>query len=240
MKQPMSGTRMGHATEVVVDTKIIPSKQYPMSLPDQSQSYPEGASEPLPTKAEYNMVAGIGIGGDLGVRESPSGASSPSGTPNNTLVKSSKMSYHYDPLTASASANKLDLVVGAGGLSNNLHKPPQDGMETVSDTNLLNYPLQSGGMVSGRIKQAKGPVYNSPAPHKVQGTAVAAGVKSSVKEWESKTMKMSGEHVEGAGVLVGRVLHPPVSTSAKERGRGGGEQLSSLVNGYGGDNRGKQ
>lgn len=121
-----SGSRFAHSaaaataaapTEVVVNSKVIPSKQYATSLSNHStleagpptQQQPQQQQqvvEPLPPKPAAADHLNLG-GGDPGVRESPSGASSPSDTPNNTLVRSSKVAYHYDPLTSSASDNKL-------------------------------------------------------------------------------------------------------------------------------------
>ena len=177
-------------------------------------------SEVVPVKPEHvvvgggvppgGMIPGGGGIGELGVRESPSGASTPSGTPNNTLVKSSKNPQYYDPLSASASMNQLELRQGGhGGGGRGMYPPPgpQDVPETQSDTNLLNYSYaaaNSGGVAGGRGKASP----HMP-PHKVP---MAPGVRGSVRD---RGVKSGGE---GDG-LAGRVLHPPV-TSGKERGRG--------------------
>lgn len=229
MLQSGSGTRVSHSTEVVVNTKLVPSMQYATSLSNQSN--PEAASEPRPlTSPEY-------AGGDPGVRESPPGASSPNGgTPKITpVVRTSKVSYlPYNPLASSASENTLSMGGHAGGPNIHPHQhPPQDGMETHSDTNLLNYsPYTNVGVASGRVQV--GGQKGSPRPPK-------AGVRGSIRTWENRGTKIEADHVEGSG-LPHRVLHLPISTS-KERGRGGmaegrGRGEGTLSNGFEGGGKG--
>ncbi len=249
MKQSGPGSRMNQVMGVVVDSKIIlPSKQYPTPLGDQlnPEDPQQGGNPPLPPPAEHVLVGG-GVGGDPGVRETPSGASSPnSGTPNNTLGKQSKVLYPYDPLTSSSSETKL--IMGGGGhpggpQNRNLPQPPHDGMDTQSDTNLLNYYSKMGG--AGGVarshplggQQVKGAQHKTP-PHKnIQG------VKGSIRNWESRGQKFEGVAGEG-GPLAGRVLHPPVSTGTKDRGQevgvAGGSGGVAPMNGYPGESRGEQ
>lgn len=219
MKQSSSGSKFNHSSEVVVNSKVIPMKQYATSLTDQSNQ--EGVTEPLSGKYPE-------LGGDPGVRECPSGASSPGGTPNNTLGKSSKVSHHYDPLAASLSEGKLDMGGRTGGQNRVGHQPPQDGMDTQSDTNLLNYSPYTGGVaggvaygrvhVGGQVKAAQKP------PH-------MSGVKGTIRNWENRGAKGDGDHVEGP--LPSRVLHLPISSSVKDRGRGGGRgEQGVALNGY--------
>lgn len=222
VKQPISGSRV--ASTDMVNSKIIASKQFTTSLTDQSAS--EGVVDTLPAKPEHVVVGGGtgGVappGGDLGVRECPSGASSPSGTPNNTLVKGSKVtSHHHDPLMASASASQLETGHTARG---RVYPPPQDGLETQSETSLTSYSYSNPvGVAHGRGK----PPPKSSQHHKMS----PAGVKGSIRDWENRSGR---DHVDaGSGV---RVLHPPVSTAGKDRGRGpGGEQgvAPPTTNGY--------
>ena len=203
------GSRMNH-TDVVVNSKVIPSKQY-TTLLDQSNQ--ECVSEPLPLNP-------LESGGDLGVRECPSGASSPSsGTPNNTLSKSGKIPYHMDPLASSASENRLGGHPG-GPNRGGYH----DAMETHSDSNLLDYSSShytEVGMASrgqGKVKQ----------PHKMMA---GSSVKGSSSDWEVR-----GDHGDHEGALPGRVLHP----ISKERVKVGGEQgvASPVTNGYAGVGKG--
>ena len=218
-------------TEVVLDSKVFPSKKYPMAI-DQEGAVPP---ESLAMKPEHL---------ELDIRGCPSGASSPSSTPNNTLIKSSRGHTHYDPLAASASESKLKNSMGGGGgesVSKNPHQVPQDGaMETHSDSNLLNYyQNEGGGVVTSRTFAGQGGVVGKKPPQKMQG---ALGIKDNIREWESKGGTKNGNesssqegYVSGGGTLAGRVLHPPVSTSAKDRGRG---DMGSISNGpsssYGG------
>ena len=210
MKQSGSGSRYSHSTEVVVNSKVVPTKQYAKSLSDQSHSEITSSEPPSGKLPEHP-----GIVGDPGVRECPSGASSPGGTPNNTLGKSAKVSYHYDPLAASDSESKLMRHSG-------VHQPPQDGLETQSDSNLLNYPQYGGG---GGVAMGRGHVGGQAKvvqkPQKSGG-----GVRGTIRNWESRGSKPEGERVDG--MLPTRVLHLPISSSAKR----GGEQNMATPNGY--------
>lgn len=212
MKQSGSGSRYSHSTEVVVNSKVIPTKLYAKSLSDQLHS--ETVSEPLSGKPpEHNM--------DPGVRECPSGASSPGGTPNITLGISSKVSHHSDPLAASGSESKL--IQPSGGQNRVLLQPPHDGMETQSDTNLLNYPQHPGVGVAGGVVLGRGQVKVAQKPHK------SGSVKGTIKSWENRGVKSEGDH--GDTMPPTRVLHLPISSAVKERGRGG-EQGMAAPNGY--------
>lgn len=220
-----SSSRKGPSSVDVVGSRIIASKQFITSLSDQSNS--EGVPEAVPVKPEHVVVGGLGAGpggvslADLGARECPSGASSPGGTPNSTLVKPAPTSkppqQHYDPLTASASMNQLEMGPpgpGGHGGGRGMYPPPQDPLETQSESNLLNYPYRGGGVAVGGHGKAP------PPGHRMQPTAPhPVGVKGLAQDWESRGVKAGtrpgGEQGEGPG----RVLHPPVSTSAKERRR---------------------
>lgn len=210
VNQSGSGSKVSHSTEVV-NSKVIATKQYAASLIDQSNS-----ESTLETPSE-RPPEHPGMGGDLGVRECPSGASSPGGTPNNTLGKSSRVSHHYDPLASSLSESKLGMGGHAGGKNRVDNQPPQEGMDTQSDTNLLNYPHAGVGVAgSGRAHGAGGQGKPAPKPPN------KSGVKGTIRNWENR-----GLMTEGEGSLPTRVLHLPISTAAK---RGGGG--AALPNGY--------
>lgn len=202
VKQSGSGSKSTHPTEVVNST-VIPTKQYATSLTDQSM--PGNTSDASSERPPEHPT----VGGDPGVRECPSGASSPGGTPNNTLGKASKMLYHYDPLASSLSESKLGTGGTPGGEIRGVHQPPQDGMDTQSDTNLLNYPHSGvGGVVYGR---AHGLGKAAPkAPNK-------AGVKGTIRNWENRGTA-AGDR--GEVLMPARVLHHPISTAAKRGGTG--------------------
>lgn len=167
----------------VVNSKVVPSKQFAKStVTNQSGSTREEVTD---------HMAQVGVAsngsGDPGIRESPSGASTPnSSTPNNIL---SKVAKGYDSLAASSSESKLE--------ESNSGQPLQDYLQTRSDTNLLSntsYPGK-GGLAN------KGGVASSGWITGVKGGG--GGVKNSIKEWESKSLK----EVEDQG----RGPHPPTA-----------------------------
>ena len=230
--QSMSGSRTNHTTEVVVNSKVVPSKQYPMSITDQSAL--EGMSEVLPLKPDQIL-----IGVDPGIRESPSGASSPSSTPSNTLVKSSQGHAHYDPFTVSDSDTKLLMGGLAGGTSRYRPTQPQDSgeIEAHGDMNYhTHYPneIVTGGCVSAsrvHIGQESSLAKNTQkAGSKVQG---GLGVKDSIREWENwGAMRNNVEPLDstGGGAMEGmvprKVLHPS-NSSPSSRGEKGEHDAKS-------------
>ena len=128
----MSGLTSGHSAEVV--TKIVATKQYAMSFTDHLGGGDMGMVDT--SRGDHVMS------GDPGVRECPSGASSPSSTPNNTLVKGSKV--HYDPLASSSSESRL-----IGGTRGHQNQPlTGDSLNSHSDSNLLGYHSYPGGVAS--------------------------------------------------------------------------------------------
>ncbi len=197
-KNSVSGSKTTAANQVMevkVNSNIIPSKQYPTAITDQSTL--EGVSTGPPQAKLDHM--------DPGIRESPSGASSPSSTPNNTLNKPSRggHAHHYDPLSASASETKLTMRL-AGGVGRKF-QPPQDGggLETISDSNLLKYSSYAneggrgggGGVVNSRGHVTQGGAHfvkSGQQSSRTQENLVGGGggggrgVSGPIKDWERR------------------------------------------------------
>ena len=84
----------GYSGGSVVNTRVIPSKKYATPISDHSPS----TSDHYPPAESFN---------DPGDRGSPSGASSPSSTPNSTLSKLHHMQMQQEALQASHSDSRL-------------------------------------------------------------------------------------------------------------------------------------
>ena len=195
---PVSGLTSGHSVEVI--SKVVASKQYPMSVNDHASTDVGGAD----SSRDHVMS------GDPGVRECPSGASSPSSTPNNTLVKGSKVHLQYDPLAASSSESRLL------GQTRTQHQPPAgDQLESRSDTNLASY-------------------HSYPGPASSEGSE-GAGARGAhrtkpptLRTPDKKLSGPGGQEVigQGSGVITGQARmngHAGESQGKRRRrGRGGG------------------
>ncbi len=189
---PVSGLTSGHSAEVT--TKIVASKQYAMPVVDHASKETGSDLSRVDHATSGDLSRGDHVTScDPGIRECPSGASSPSSTPNNTLVKGSRVPLQYDPLTASSSDNQL-LVGNRRQLS---QSSSGEQLESRSDTNLLSYHSYPGSSANEALESQGGRVTKNSASRAVQkkpgiqgqdtGRAMGAGPTGQAQQNGSRT-----------------------------------------------------